>query len=371
MCWAIGSLTPCSQLPAAATATVAAAAVATPGSGDDDDDGKGGDGDEGGDSDGDDEGDEGGNGDIGSRDCSPLSAATAEAAKVATMVATATATTAMTVTTTTTTIATTTTTTTTATTTTTTLALELCHACQVGWLAVGSRQSAVGDRMIGSWRPESWRSEVGGRQSAIGNRQSESGGTNGVPYFDYRHGKKSVDFTLLNDFEVDWTDSTGMRRIIPRADTSKNSIRCTIQRIMRSANPDDKIVFFLNMMGLQVREDSDFQCIIAGDDRRIYGTELRSWFFQARYPSVAVTNVFDACHSGGSLGLHISYDIKGKIVKASNGSRKRVRLSNCQRTECPTIEGLVVHLDENCDPTGAQVPQVWSSRKIKGRIALF
>ncbi|KIO17403.1 hypothetical protein M407DRAFT_32932 [Tulasnella calospora MUT 4182] len=230
-------------------------------------------------------------------------------------------------------------------------------------------------------------------------------------HFDYRHEKKSVDFTLLNDFEVDWTDSTGMRRIIPRADTSRNSIRCTIQRIMRSADPDDKIVFFfgghgeyaeVNMMGLQVGENSDFQCIIAGDGQRIYGKELRSWFCDARYPSVAVTTVFDACHSGGSLGLHISYDIKGQIVKASNGSRKRVRLPMIQisasqphevaysnnfndgfygqltyslleylkGTECPTTEGLVMYL-KNCDPTGAQVPQVCSSRKIKGRIALF
>ncbi|KIO17400.1 hypothetical protein M407DRAFT_32930 [Tulasnella calospora MUT 4182] len=187
---------------------------------------------------------------------------------------------------------------------------------------------------------------------------------------------------------------------------------------MRSAAPDDKIVFFfgghgeyaeVNMMGLQVGEDSDFQCIIAGDDRRIYGTELRSWFCRARYPSVAVTTVFDAslnnhaCHSGGSLGLHISYDIKGTIFKASNGSRKRVRLPMIQisasqpyevayssnfndgfygqwtysllgylkGTECPTIEGLAAYLEKNCDPTGAQVPQVCSSHKIKGRIALF
>ncbi|KIO18628.1 hypothetical protein M407DRAFT_31704 [Tulasnella calospora MUT 4182] len=68
-------------------------------------------------------------------------------------------------------------------------------------------------------------------------------------HFDYRHENNSIKFTLLNDFEVDFTDSTGVQRVIPRADTSRNSVRCRIQAIMRSAEPDDKIVFFFGGHG--------------------------------------------------------------------------------------------------------------------------
>ncbi|KIO16060.1 hypothetical protein M407DRAFT_34306 [Tulasnella calospora MUT 4182] len=131
-------------------------------------------------------------------------------------------------------------------------------------------------------------------------------------HFDYRHENNAIKFTLLNDFEVDFTDSTGVQRVIPRADASRNSIRCNIQAIMRSAEPDDKIAFFfgghgeyaeVDMMGSTVGTDCDFQCIIAGDGRRIYGKEFRSWFCDARYPSVAVTTVFDRRIARSSLYL--------------------------------------------------------------------
>ncbi|KAG8958738.1 hypothetical protein FRC05_008669, partial [Tulasnella sp. 425] len=131
-------------------------------------------------------------------------------------------------------------------------------------------------------------------------------------HFDYRHEGSSVDFTLLNDFDVDFTDSTGARKVIPTADTSQNSIRCTIQRTMRTAEPNTKIVFYfgghgenaeVNMMGGDSGDECDFQTIVAGDGRRIYGTELRSWFCDARYPSVSVNAVFDTDYSGGSLGV--------------------------------------------------------------------
>ncbi|KAG8908852.1 hypothetical protein FRC01_007255, partial [Tulasnella sp. 417] len=99
-------------------------------------------------------------------------------------------------------------------------------------------------------------------------------------HFDYRHEHNSINFTLLNDFEVDFTDSTGVRRVIPRAETGRDSIRRTIQEIMRTAERDDKIAFFfgghgeyaeVDMMNNTVGADSDFQCVIAGDGRRIYG----------------------------------------------------------------------------------------------------
>ncbi|KAG8963746.1 hypothetical protein FRC05_004539 [Tulasnella sp. 425] len=130
-------------------------------------------------------------------------------------------------------------------------------------------------------------------------------------HFDYCHKQNSVQFTLLNDFDIDFTDSTGVERGIERTDTSRDSIRCAIQKIMCTAEPNAKIVFFfgghggiaeVNMMGGTSGDECDFQTIIAGDGRRIYGKELRSWFCEARYPTISVTTVFDTGNSAGSLG---------------------------------------------------------------------
>ncbi|KAG8941918.1 Ca(2+)-dependent cysteine protease [Tulasnella sp. 424] len=230
-------------------------------------------------------------------------------------------------------------------------------------------------------------------------------------HFDYRHEENSVNFTLLNDFEVDFTDSTGVRRVIPKADAGRDSIRITIQRLMRTAEPNAKIAFFfgghgeyaeVNMMGGNSGADCDFQAIIAGDGRRIYGEELRTWFSNTRYPSVSVTTVFDACHSGGSLSLPYTYHVKGSRVKFTKVSRIRVGIPMVQISaaqpdenawsrnfsdgyygqltyslvqylkgnEHPTIEGLVGHLSK-CDPDGTQLPQVCCSRKLRGGFSLF
>ncbi|KAG8941016.1 hypothetical protein FRC04_004834 [Tulasnella sp. 424] len=43
-------------------------------------------------------------------------------------------------------------------------------------------------------------------------------------HFDYCHKGNSVNFTLLNDFDVDFTDSSGVQKVIPKADTSRDSI---------------------------------------------------------------------------------------------------------------------------------------------------
>ncbi|KAG8941920.1 hypothetical protein FRC04_003944 [Tulasnella sp. 424] len=231
-------------------------------------------------------------------------------------------------------------------------------------------------------------------------------------HFDYRHEGNSVNFTLLNDFDVDFTDSTGAQKVIPKTDTSRNSIRCTIQKIVRTAERDAKIVFLfgghgeraeVNMMGGDTGDECDFQTIIAGDGRRIYGKELRAWFCDARYPSISVTTVFDVCYSGGSLGLSYTYHVKGSSVKVSKASRTRARIPMVQISatqpdqlawsnrfedgyygqmthalvqylqggEQPTIEGLVYYISKNCDPTGEQLPQVCCSRKLKGQISLF
>ncbi|KAG8941568.1 hypothetical protein FRC04_004149 [Tulasnella sp. 424] len=156
-------------------------------------------------------------------------------------------------------------------------------------------------------------------------------------HFDYRHEGNSVDFTLLNDFDVDFTDSTGVKKVIPKANTDRDSIRITLQRIMRTAERDAKILFFfgghgeyteVNMMGGDSGDDCDFQTILAGDGRRIYVTELRSWFCDARYldPSRSVTAIFDACCSGGSLGLPYTYGVKGNKVKVDKASRIRISI---------------------------------------------
>ncbi|KAG8941919.1 cytochrome c oxidase subunit 1 [Tulasnella sp. 424] len=215
-------------------------------------------------------------------------------------------------------------------------------------------------------------------------------------HFDYRHEGNSVNFTLLNDFDVDFTDSTGIKRIIPKVDTSRNSIRCTIQRIMRTAERDAKIVFYfgghgehaeVNMMNGNSGDECDFQTILAGDGRRIYGKELQAWF-------CPLQAVFDACHSGGSLGLPYTYQAKGEgvriiknwdikvpilIIQISATQPNQVAWSKeykggyygqlthslvrfLEGDKPHTIEGLVDHLSKTCDRTGAQLPQDYVPR---------
>ncbi|KAG8964295.1 hypothetical protein FRC00_002853 [Tulasnella sp. 408] len=140
-----------------------------------------------------------------------------------------------------------------------------------------------------------------------------------LQHFDYCHKGNPINFTIINDFEVEFTDSTGVRKIIPKVDAGRDSIRTTIQRIMRTAEPTSKIAFFygghgeyaeVNMMGGADGEDSDFQCIIAADGRRIYGKELRSWFCDARYSSVAVTVRITTSHY---FAQHADKFILGRI----------------------------------------------------------
>ncbi|KAG8941921.1 hypothetical protein FRC04_003945 [Tulasnella sp. 424] len=173
-------------------------------------------------------------------------------------------------------------------------------------------------------------------------------------HFDYRHEGNSVNFTLLNDFEVDFTDSTGVQKIIPNADTSRNSIRkrCTIQKIVRTAERDAKIVFLfgghgesaeVNMMGGDSGDECDFQTIIAGDGRRIYGKELRSWFCDARYPSISVTAVFDVVEDlSAFLTLITSKEAALKssklLVPGSESPWYKYRRLN--RTNSPGLTGL-------------------------------
>lgn len=85
--------------------------------------------------------------------------------------------------------------------------------------------------------------------------------------FDYRHGGNAVNFTLVNDFDREFTDSTGDKRVIPKADTRRKSIRRTIQKIMGTATGDAKILFYfgghgeraeVNMMGGDSGYDYDF-----------------------------------------------------------------------------------------------------------------
>ncbi|KAG8938372.1 hypothetical protein FRC04_008947, partial [Tulasnella sp. 424] len=173
-------------------------------------------------------------------------------------------------------------------------------------------------------------------------------------HFDYRHEGSSVDFTLLNDFDVDFTDSTGARKVIPTADTSQNSIRCTIQRTMRTAEPNTKIVFYfgghgenaeVNMMGGDSGDECDFQTIVAGDGRRIYGTVCMT-------PREEIYTTYLITPTAGAPVLVL---------------RRSVSLGFGQCNEDPTIEGLVEYLSKNCDPKGDQLPQISCSRKIKGR----
>lgn len=236
----------------------------------------------------------------------------------------------------------------------------------------------------------------------------------------YCHGVNSRDFTLIHDFDATFTDANNVRRNMPKTLSSRAHIRSAIIRIMRLINPYSKVFFYFGghgdimrpaasmareSPGMEVSTAEDHTCrqaIVAGDGETISGAELRSWLSSTRHPSVVVTTVFDACHSGGSLGLRYTYEpAEGGIQLRDNSDHHDVHLQMLQISACRaeqrafsrrksdgvlhgeltwalarylektdnlSIEGLVDYLRKNVH---AQTPQVCCSGPLTGKIALF
>ncbi|KAG8941917.1 hypothetical protein FRC04_003941 [Tulasnella sp. 424] len=220
-------------------------------------------------------------------------------------------------------------------------------------------------------------------------------------HFKYGEEDNPIQFTLLNDFEAFHKDSTGNQKFIPMTETSKAAIRDAVTNVMTNIPPRSNVLFYF---GGHAIESLGNQSIISGDGQRISGSEIQSWLSNTSDPTGSVTAVFDACHSGGSLGLPFNYEttsdgiVKVKKVAHKKQSIPMIQISAARPDQVaysvgskegyygqltfgfvqylktpadPTIESLVSYLYKHCDPSGTQLPQVSASRKIYGPVPFF
>ncbi|KIO20608.1 hypothetical protein M407DRAFT_29763 [Tulasnella calospora MUT 4182] len=220
-----------------------------------------------------------------------------------------------------------------------------------------------------------------------------------LDHFKYDEPDNSIQFSLLHDFDVIRPDSNGQPRHIQKTDTSKAAITNAIKNTMQSVAPGDKVLFYF---GGHATEESD-QAIVAGDGELISGSELRACLNDTPHDSVSVAAVFDACHTGGSMGLPYNYETKWCGVRAKRATREKQEIPMIQisaarpgqlaysnnfkggyfgqltwcfiqylkTTTDSTIEGLTSYLYQNCDPSGEQLPQVSASHSFKGPVSFF
>ncbi|KIO32991.1 hypothetical protein M407DRAFT_18148 [Tulasnella calospora MUT 4182] len=176
---------------------------------------------------------------------------------------------------------------------------------------------------------------------------------------------------------------------------------------MQATDGDNRILFYFAGHGILVdgseepfdsSSKSFAQALVAGNGEHIYGSELRSWFCNSSNRSASITAVFDACHTGGIMGLPYSCEIYREDIRVHRSSKQTVpvemleisaarwnqqafsssrgggmygQLSWClvqylKETDDESVNGLAHYLDENCDPDGGQLPQICYSRQIKG-----
>lgn len=232
-----------------------------------------------------------------------------------------------------------------------------------------------------------------------------------LKHFNFRHDDTSGRFVLLNDFHTEFVDADGVRKMIPPSNTSRDAIQATIQSTMKTAGADSRILFYFAGHGEQVVDSEDLrqnsskkftQAIVAGDGELIFGWELRSWFGSEPHRSVSVTAIFDACYTGGILGLPYTYEI-GRGIQVRRRSKNKVpitmleisaarpgqlafsahiaggfygQMSWClvqylKATSDESVEGLVHHLYNRCDPSEEQLPQICCSQQMKRRQVLL
>lgn len=228
-----------------------------------------------------------------------------------------------------------------------------------------------------------------------------------LKHFKFRHDDTSGRFILLNDFGTEFEDASGVSRIIPPSDTHPDAIRTAIESAMQASDGDNRILFYFAGHGILV-DGAEEKCnsslnnfaraIVAGNGEHIYGWELRSWFCGFPSRSASIVAVFDACHTGGILGLPYSCEIERDDIRVHRSSKEKVpiemleisasrwyqqafsntregemygQLSWCllqylRTTGGQSVDGLTRYLDGNCDRYRSQEPQICYSRQLKG-----
>lgn len=228
-----------------------------------------------------------------------------------------------------------------------------------------------------------------------------------LTHFKFRHDDTSGRFILLNDFGTEFKDAAGVSRTIPPSDTRPDAIRTAIESAMQASDGANRVLFYFAGHGILVDGAEEpcnsslnnfSQAIVAGNGEHIYGSELRSWLCGFPSRSASIVAIFDACHTGGILGLPYSCEIERDDIRVHRSSKQKVpietleisasrwyqqafsnsrggemygQLSWCllqylRTTGSQSVGGLAHYLDENCDPRRSQEPQICYSRHIKG-----
>ncbi|KAG9048155.1 hypothetical protein FS837_000665 [Tulasnella sp. UAMH 9824] len=151
---------------------------------------------------------------------------------------------------------------------------------------------------------------------------------------EYCRDQEDRKITLIHDFDVTFTDANQVVKHKPKTPTSRDVIRSTILQTMEEVGPSGKVFFYFGGHGELVEpeaamnpspgtqgnasnDSSAKQTIVVGNNERISGAELRSWFGSGSHPEVPIITMFDTCASGGSLGsgLPYTYDLLQGWVK--------------------------------------------------------
>ncbi|KAG8951733.1 hypothetical protein FRC04_005754 [Tulasnella sp. 424] len=237
----------------------------------------------------------------------------------------------------------------------------------------------------------------------------------------YRHQNEDRQFLIFTDFEVRFEDHTGISGTVATLPATRDNIATRVQDTMRDLDRGDKcVMYYSGHIELDPQGGGSSARIILHDDEGIYDHELRAWLNQSRFPTTTIVAIFDACYSGGFLGLpyvHTKGDrhigttggaygerMNSQVVEISSTSRDQLSFSEMYKegeesetthgilswhllkylkvNPRPNLHDLAAHIYSKCDTPWIderdgrnhewhQVPVLSSSRRIGGKVSLL
>ncbi|KAG8907657.1 hypothetical protein FRC01_007612, partial [Tulasnella sp. 417] len=146
-----------------------------------------------------------------------------------------------------------------------------------------------------------------------------------LSHLKYRHRNDNREFLIYTDFDADFKDHTGFTAPIRRIPATRNTLvrpkatanakheadddplrKAThIQATMQSLDREDKcVLYYSGHIEVDSQNTHDGSAhILLRENERIYDHELRGWLQQSRFSTTSIIAIFDACFSGGFLGL--------------------------------------------------------------------
>ncbi|KIO24230.1 hypothetical protein M407DRAFT_102861 [Tulasnella calospora MUT 4182] len=236
----------------------------------------------------------------------------------------------------------------------------------------------------------------------------------------YRHQNEDRQFLIFTDFQIDFKDHTGTSSRLPTIPATYRDIETRVQGTMRDLGREDKCLLYysghLELDSSPVGDGSAY--MVLRKDEKIHDHTLCEWLRLSRFSTTTITAIFDACHSGGFLGLPYVHErddtrmtrskaplglqMKSQVIEISSTAKSQLSFSERFRENeedsgtthgvltwnvlqflkvnpRPNLRELVSHIYRKCDTLWAdengieshQVPVLSSSRRISGRISLF